>query len=367
MWTRVRWVLGFATTATAATVVTASVRVGLAEAEFAKCEARWSPAAFALRDDAFARELGGLDGRLEAALDGADPAIFASGRWASERRAELAADLARFEPVVLDLVRLLEAPETQQRLCEPPAPRRLPKLATGRSWANLLAAHAVLADDEREAAVWIARALDANDLRCGTSTIGVMLHCAFDAITLCALRERAASAEFDPKPYLELVDPRLARRDTAVPWRDLGRAEATLIVSGAVGPVRGSCGDPTEWWNRADGLNELSEAVRRYEAIAEGAVPEPTEFMPAMIFDGLVKSRRDAGEWAALARAALRVAEFEREHGTLPQALDGLDWELSTRGLRYERAGERAVIEAPGGRPRGVIAPPVARWTIAGR
>jgi hypothetical protein len=367
MWTRVRWVLWFATTATAATVVTASVRVGLAEAEFAKCEARWSEAAVALRDDAVARELAGLDRRLEAALEGADLAIFAPWRWASERRAGLAADVARFEPLASDLVAFLEAPRTRERLREPSQPRRHPKLAIGRSWTNLLVARAVLADDDREAATWIARSLDTNDLRCGTSTIGVMMHCAFDAITMSALRERTASTAFDPKPYLELVDPRLARRDTEVPWRDLGRAEATLFVFGASDPARDSCGDPTAWWGRADGLNVMSATVHHFEAIADGAVPEPTEFMPTMIFDGLVTTRRLAGERAALARAALRVAEFEREHGRLPETLVGLDAELSTRRLRYELDGERAVLETPSHPPMGVIAPPVERWTIARR
>lgn len=360
-------ILGIAATAAAATIVTASVRVGLAEAEFARCEARWSPDAFALRDDAFARELSGLDGQLEAALDGTDPAAFAPGRWSGAQRAELERSLASVEPLIARLVAVVESPRVQDRLRETSIPTRVPKLAIGRSWANVLAARAVLAEDDREAAAWIARGLDLNDLRCGTSTIGVMLHCAFDAITLGALRERAASPSFDPAPYLDVVEPRLVRRDATVPWRELGRAEATLIVSGAAGLTRGTCGDPTEWWDHADGLETLTSALRGYEAIAEGAIPEPTEFLPAMIFDGLVKTRHDAGEWALLARVALRVAAYEREHAELPRVLGAVGDDVATRALHYELDGERAVLEAPGRRPKGVAAPAIARWTIAGR
>jgi hypothetical protein len=357
---RIRIGLAVVATTLIGAVVTAAVREKRAEAEFERCTERWPAPVNRPVEDAVSIELATIDLDLRDAMPEPDMGIFSPYRWTLEYREQLEADLARVEPLVERMTALLESPEAQRRIECGDGVSLVPSLMVSRWWANLLGAKAVLAPDDGDAARWIARGFDLHTLRCGTSTIGVHIRVAMDGITFDAMRARVRNTSFDPKPFLALVDPLLARRVGDVPWRALASEDVACIVADTSYWVREASANPLEQWGRAKELNAVTEMVRAYEMLAVGRRPEHTATGIRMTFDILETCNRHTEVCVRLARLALRIADFEREHGRLPATLDELGANIDTSSLRYTLDGDGALLEVPDGRA------PNEHWTIAG-
>ncbi|MCK6445736.1 MAG: hypothetical protein L6Q99_05030 [Planctomycetes bacterium] len=321
MRTGLRFGLGIATTLLAGSLVAAAVRENLAVAAFERCAERWELAPPSGAVAGLARELAQLDRELAEYVASAGPSAFAPFLWKAERREELGAALADVAPLLERMRVLLESEGARRALARGRALTPTPRLAAARDWANVLAAKAV---HERgaESARWLALSFDLATLRCQPSSIGTMIGTTLDSITLTALRDVVARPDADATALSRELEGRLVARSCEVPWRDVGRFEAALVVRESSGLVVEASLSPFDWWRRASTLDAVLDTVDTFAALADGELAErDDDFGYFAIF---ARMQRDAVERASVARVALRCLAYREECGNWPAAANEL-------------------------------------------